>query len=175
MVRGFPSHVDLTVSDISRSVAFYEQVLGRLGYRKLPEAGAGAPCWGSEDADGGLFTIALQPARASGPHDRYAPGLHHFAFHADSRADVDRFYRFLRETKITILDAPAEYDYTPGYYAVFFADPDGLKLEFVHEPELRGRLARHDQGAITRGRKGEEVRGPARAYGVRRGRSEGPA
>ncbi len=39
----------------------------------------------------------------------------------------------------TILDPPGEYDYTPGYYAVFFADPDGLKLEVVHEPELRGR------------------------------------
>ena len=39
----------------------------------------------------------------------------------------------------TILDPPKEYDYTPGYYALFFADPDGLKLEVVHEPELRGR------------------------------------
>ena len=38
----------------------------------------------------------------------------------------------------TILDAPAHYDYTPGYYAVFFADPDGLKLEVVYEPSLRG-------------------------------------
>jgi len=36
---------------------------------------------------------------------------------------------------IAILDAPAEYpEYAPGYYAVFFADPDGLKLEFVHTP-----------------------------------------
>jgi len=44
-----------------------------------------------------------------------------------------------RRIGATILDAPAEYDYTPGYYAVFFADPDGLKLEVVHEPALRGR------------------------------------
>ena len=34
---------------------------------------------------------------------------------------------------------PAEYGYTPGYYAVFFADPDGIKLEVVFEPQLRGR------------------------------------
>jgi len=33
-------------------------------------------------------------------------------------------------------DEPAEYDYTPGYYAVFFADPDGIKLELVHEPRF---------------------------------------
>ena len=142
MIRGSPSHVDLTVTDRSRSVPFYEQVLGKLGYRRLPQAGAGAPCWGVADADGGFFTVALQPARlesASTLHDRYAPGLHHLAFHADGRADVDRFYHFLQEIQATILDAPAEYDYTPGYYAVFFADPDGLKLEVVHEPALRGR------------------------------------
>ena len=35
----------------------------------------------------------------------------------------------------TVLDAPAEYpQYGAGYYAVFFSDPDGLKLEFVHAP-----------------------------------------
>jgi hypothetical protein len=31
-----------------------------------------------------------------------------------------------------VLDTPAEYDYEPGYYAVFFSDPDDMKLEFVH-------------------------------------------
>jgi glyoxylase I family protein len=32
-----------------------------------------------------------------------------------------------------VLDAPREYpEYVPGYYAVFFADPDGIKLELVH-------------------------------------------
>jgi hypothetical protein len=36
---------------------------------------------------------------------------------------------------VTVLDAPAEYDYEPGYYAVFFTDPDGMKLEFLHVPE----------------------------------------
>ena len=98
----------------------------------------------SPDAAGGIFSIAPQAAKpesAASPHDRYMPGLHHLAFHADSRADVDAFYRFLQEIWATILDAPAEYDYTPRYYAVFFADPDGLKLEVVHEPALRGRAS----------------------------------
>lgn len=142
MIRGSLRHVDLTVSDLSHSVPFYDKVLGRVGYKRLPEAGAGAPCWGVADKAGGVFSIALQPARresAAKPHDRYAPGLHHLAFHADSRADVDDFYQFLRDIGATILDPPAEYDYTPGYYAVFFADPDGLKLEVVHEPKLKGR------------------------------------
>jgi hypothetical protein len=48
---------------------------------------------------------------------------------------VDQFHGFLRSERITVLDAPAEYpQYGKGYYAVFFADPDGLKLEVVHFP-----------------------------------------
>ncbi|KAG0021561.1 hypothetical protein BGZ81_008881 [Podila clonocystis] len=75
-------------------------------------------------------------------HHKFNPGLHHLAFNLDSRAQVDEAY-----TKITkfyadnggvnlgkILDAPAEYSYMPGYYAVFFTDPDGIKLELVHTP-----------------------------------------
>ena len=142
MIRGSLSHVDLTVTNLSRSVRFYDQVLGELGYKRLSEEGAGAPCWGVSDSVGGTFGIALQCAGhdgASKPHDRYAPGLHHLAFHADSRADVEAFHKFLVAISATVLDPPGEYDYTPGYYAVFFADPDGLKLEVVHEPDLRGR------------------------------------
>ncbi|MEN8185212.1 MAG: VOC family protein [Myxococcota bacterium] len=144
MIRGAPSHVDLTVAELATSVEFYDQVLGRLGYRQLAEAGAGAPCWAISDADGGSFTIALQAARPGSrgkPHDRYAPGLHHLAFHADGRQDVDAFHDFLLEIGARVLDPPADYEYTPGYYAVFFSDPDGLKLEVVFEPELRGRTS----------------------------------
>ena len=142
MIRGSLSHVDLTVADLTRSVDFYDRVLGRLGYRRMDGVGAGAPCWAVADASDGFFTLALKPARpqsTAARHDRYAPGLHHLAFHADSRADVDAFHDFLLEIGATVLDAPAEYGYTPGYYAVFFADPDGIKLEVVFEPQLRGR------------------------------------
>lgn len=144
MIRGSLSHLDITVSDLERSVEFYHCVLERLGYRPMYDVGAGAPCWGISDADGSCFTIALKaaaPDKRSTKHDRYAPGLHHFAFHVDSRDDVDQFYKFLLGLGTTILDPPAEYDYTPGYYAVFFADPDSLKLEAAFEPQLRGRLS----------------------------------
>lgn len=144
MIRGSPSHFDITVADLNRSVDFYDGVLGRLGYRRLDEVGAGAPCWGISDADRAFFTIALKaapPEHRLVKHDRYAPGLHHFAFHVDSQDDVDQFYDFLVRFGVTILDPPAEYGYTPGYYAVFFADPDGIKLEAVYEPKLRGRVS----------------------------------
>ena len=51
-----------------------------------------------------------------------------------AKEEVDAFFAFLVENDLAILDPPAEYDYAPGYYAVFFADPDGMKLELVYEP-----------------------------------------
>jgi catechol 2,3-dioxygenase-like lactoylglutathione lyase family enzyme len=67
--------------------------------------------------------------------DRYRVGLHHLAFKAKDRADVDELYRLLVREHVTILDPPAEYpEYGAQYYAVFFADPDGMKLEVVHFP-----------------------------------------
>ena len=119
-------------------------MLGRLGYRRLDEAGAGAPCWASPTPAGGFFTIALKSARPESKTDgarSLCAGPPHLAFHADSREDVDGFHGFLLAIGATILDPPAEYAYTPGYYAVFFADPDGIKLEVVFEPELRGRAS----------------------------------
>ena len=69
-----------------------------------------------------------------GPPDRYAVGFHHVAFRAPSRAVVDERAHWLRDEGATIESGPEEYPYSPGYYAVFFYDPDGLKLEVVHRP-----------------------------------------
>jgi glyoxylase I family protein len=60
------------------------------------------------------------------------PGLHHVAFSAQTRSDVDRVYEVLVEIGAVVLDPPAAYpQYGSGYYALFFADPDGLNLAFV--------------------------------------------
>jgi hypothetical protein len=67
-------------------------------------------------------------------YDRHAPGLNHLAFHVPSRQHVEDLHGHLCGIGAKILRAPAEYPYTPGYYAVFFADPDGMKLEIVFEP-----------------------------------------
>lgn len=132
-MRGGVNHIDLTVSDLARSAPFYESVLGYLGYRRTNERPGGVD-FDHETADG-FCSIGLVEARTRARHDRYAPGLHHLALGAASRADVDAFHAHLLATGATILDAPADYpEYGSGYYAVFFADPDGLKLEFVHWP-----------------------------------------
>ncbi len=132
-MRGSMHHLDLTVRDLAASAPFYEAVLGFLGFRRVREEPDGID-WDLRTAQGSC-SIGIKPARSIRAHDRYACGLHHFAWRAASRDDVDGLYRLLLEFGATILDPPADYPhYGAGYYAVFFADPDGLKLEFVHCP-----------------------------------------
>jgi glyoxylase I family protein len=127
-------HVDLTVSDIERSKRFYKPVMEYLGYRMTEDT---AQDLGFAAGDDNATGMVLHPARPAGRekrHDRYSPGLHHLAFRATSRAEVDGLHELLKQMRSTILDPPAVY-YPPDYYAVFFADPDGLKLEIVFKPE----------------------------------------
>ena len=131
-MRGLVHHIDLTVAYKERSRPFYDAVLGFLGYRRSADDERGSD-W---DRDGEPFhSIGIVEARGDGAariHDRYSPGLHHLAWAAESREDVDALHDLLRGIGATILDAPADYPrYGPTYYAVFFADPDGLKLEYV--------------------------------------------
>jgi len=124
-------HLDISVRDLIRSTDFYDRVLPRIGFRRIPDSPEGPLCGGSH------VEVGLQAARPSEaqPHDRFSPGLHHLAFTAPTREAVDALHRDLIALGVTILDPPAEYpDYTPGYYAVFFADLDGIKLEYVHTP-----------------------------------------
>jgi len=136
LMRGGIHHIDLTVKDAHASRAFYEAVLGFMGYG----LGDSYPIGYDFDLKRGDGFCSIGIRSESGPrtgreHDRYTPGLHHLAWEAESREDVDAMYAHLQSIGATILDAPAEYPkYGPTYYAVFFADPDGLKLEYVHKP-----------------------------------------
>ena len=45
---------------------------------------------------------------------------------------VDKLYNNLLELGVEILDPPKAYpEYTPNYYAVFYTDPNGFKMEFM--------------------------------------------
>jgi len=132
-MRGTIDHFDLTVQDVAISAPFYETLLSFLGYRRVREEPSGID-WDLLSPSGSC-SIGIKPARTARAHDRYSCGLHHLAWRAESRGDVDRLYNLLLSVPATILDPPAEYPhYDAGYYAVFFADPDRMKLEFVHFP-----------------------------------------
>lgn len=129
MALGALSHIAFTVSDLDRSAAFYDLVLGFMSYTRWP-AVDGQAKWKKP----GVGIVLIYTATADQAHDRTAPGLHHYSFEADSRTEVDALHALLVANDVTILDAPADYAYTKGYYAVFFADPDGLKLELCFAP-----------------------------------------
>jgi catechol 2,3-dioxygenase-like lactoylglutathione lyase family enzyme len=134
-MRGAVHHIDLTARDLARSAAFYDELLCFLGYRRSRSDATGVD-WDLHDAGQLVCSLGLKPARSDRVHDRYSAGLHHLAWHAAGRGDVDRLHALLVGKGVPILDAPADYPaYGAGYYAVFFADPDGLKLEFVHWPQ----------------------------------------
>jgi glyoxylase I family protein len=128
-------HVDLVVSSITRSLPFYTDLLGPLGYTRVGEVEGerGETIW---YLSGPGTSIGLRESQSDQPHDRYAIGLHHIAVEADSRMQVDEIADWVRTQGVEFESEPQEYTYIPGYYAVFFYDPDGIKLEIVYVPGL---------------------------------------
>ena len=127
-------HLQLNVRDAATALPFYRALLGYLDYRVTSEQpGVLGMSNGGTD-----FWLIAAPAdrRRHAPHRRN-PGLNQIALRVASRADVERFHEeFLKARGIpTLYGGPREYpEYRPGYYAVFFEDPDRLKLEVVHIP-----------------------------------------
>ena len=86
-------------------------------------------------------------------------GFHHYAFELASRKAVDELGAFLEKNGMTVLDPPGEY-YGDSYYAVYFADPDGMKLEaMIWAPAEEGQ-APHEICALSHQRR-RLVDGPA--------------
>lgn len=136
-MNGLIHHIDLNASDLAASKRVYGLLLDALGYTCVRDDGE---CEWDIRALQGFASIGLKQARLPGyAHDRYAPGIHHLAWSVDSRAEVDRIYALLRDD-VRILDAPALYpEYSADYYAVFFEDPDGIKLEVLNAPSFSQR------------------------------------
>ena len=130
-------HVDLVVSSIERSLPFYRELLGPLGFHRISEVEGerGETIW---YLWGPGSSIGLREAQTESEerYDRYSVGLHHLAFEAASRAVVNERAEWLRSEGAEIESGPEQYFYLPGYYAVYFYDPDGIKLEILHIPGL---------------------------------------
>ena len=133
-------HIDLVVSDFEHSLAFYRGLLRPLGWTREGEIegerSERVVYLGGEppNRDVMLSIRERQSDAHETPYDRYAIGVHHIAFRAPSRQAVDDRADWARNQGVTLESEPQEYAYTAGYYAVFFPDPDGIKLEVVHKP-----------------------------------------
>ena len=142
-------HISIRVSDFGKSKDFYGALLPFMGFRVLDEY---------EDAIGwtnGKTRFWIGKADAEGRKRRHRTGdigLHHYAFELRSRRDVDALQTFLQELGARIVD-PAD-EYYDDYYAVFFLDPDGLKLEGMKYGERQARAARKPTRRSARRRPG---------------------
>jgi glyoxylase I family protein len=114
------SHVDLVVSSIERSLAFYRGLLEPIGWSGLREMlGEQGETIHYLLVDGpGVAALGLREKRTDAhdvAYDRYAVGLHHLCFDVPSRKVVDERAQWLRDQGARIDSGPAEYAYTPGY------------------------------------------------------------
>ena len=140
-------HLVLSVGDFARSKAFYNKLLTFLGF-KLKHEYDDMAGWSNGKT---LFWIAA--ADAEGSKRKYRKGdigFHHYAFEMASRKDIDALGDFLEDNGVDIVDPPGEY-YGRDYYAVYFTDPDGMKLEaMIWGPPTRRTTKRAKQRAKQR-------------------------
>lgn len=119
-------HLSLGVSDLARATAFYDAILAALGYVRVwtGERGVGYGEPGQGDKLNLFQSEAVRPP---------AVGFH-LAFNAPSLPAVDAFHAAALSAGASDSGAPGlRPHYGPAYYAAFVVDPDGYKLEAVHQ------------------------------------------
>ena len=133
-------HLDLVCRDLERSLRFYSTVFGPLGlqppvtfpgergelihYLRFPTPGSGS--------------LGLRQADEAQEFELYAPGFHHVAFAVETDADVDAAHTVAAAAGAEILHAPRLWpEYAADYYATFFLDPDGFRLEVASKRDAR--------------------------------------
>jgi glyoxylase I family protein len=133
-------HVAIAVSNFAVSKPWYEKLFKHLGLAPAINA-TGYPHREAEGrlcifaGAGGMFSVwEAEKASQTNKFHVYNVGLHHIAFAAPSKQAVDEFHEKIKKDGVKILDAPKEYQYVPGFYAVYFSDPDGMKLEYAYTP-----------------------------------------
>ena len=121
-------HISIRVSDYQKSKAFYSKLFGFLGF-EISDEYPGTIGWTT-----GKTRYWIAEAEGRREHKIGYVGFHHYAFELRNRRDVDELQAWLEKEGVKIVD-PAD-DYYEDYYAVFFLDPDGLKLEGMKYGEL---------------------------------------
>ena len=127
-------HISIRVSDYEKSKAFYARLFSFLGFELSDDYGTTIG-WTN-----GRTRYWIAEAEGRKTHRIGDVGFHHYAFELRNRKDVDALQAFLEKERVRIVDPAAEY--YDDYYAVFFLDPDGLKLEGMKYGEKRARRKR---------------------------------
>ena len=131
-MNAFLDHILLNVSNPKISLPFYKELFVYLGYDIIrdDEEHIAARKGGTAD----FWIVQTEEKHVSGAFHRKTTGLNHLAFSVSSKEAVNVFYNeFLKPSGIkTLYDSPKHFpEYTENYYAVFFEDPDRIKLEVL--------------------------------------------
>ena len=116
-------HIDLRVRDFKKAMAFYKKLLPELGFTH----DRSDDTWGTfysagRDKPADFFGFTEDP--------NHQPNGTRIAFWSGTREEVDRIARLVRDLGGGNVEGPELCaEYSPGYYACFFEDPDGNKLE----------------------------------------------
>lgn len=129
MAQGLIHHIEINVSDLKRSADFWDWFLVELGYVPF-QMWENGQSWRIGDTY--IVFVQTEEKYMDIPYHRCRVGLNHLAFHAKSRQHVDEVSRKLKEKGVQIL-YQNQHPFAGGidHYAVFFEDPDRMKVELV--------------------------------------------
>ncbi|KAA0548166.1 hypothetical protein FZW96_10605 [Bacillus sp. BGMRC 2118] len=127
--KGLLHHLELYVSNLQQSLQFWDWFLQELGYEEYQQWEEGKSY---KLGDTYLVFVQVEEHYKQNIYHRKAVGLNHLAFHVDSREEVDELAKAVKEKGYTILYED-RYPFAggPEYYALFFEDPDRIKVEVV--------------------------------------------
>ena len=118
-------HIDLRVKNRETAQQFYSKILPEIGFR-VDKSGEKWGLFEAEDSAGVDFFGFEEEAD-------HQPNGNRISFWAESREAVNRVAGVLRQAGAKNIEGPELcVEYSRGYYAVFFEDPDGNKLEVCH-------------------------------------------
>lgn|SRR5690625_57535 len=129
MKKGLLHHIELYVSNLNKTTEFWGWLLEELGYTMFQEWENGRS-WRLDDTY--IVFVQAEDRFLDVPFHRCRVGLNHLAFYASSRDHVDEITRKLKIKDVNILYLD-RHPYAGGanHYAVYFEDPDRIKVELV--------------------------------------------
>ncbi len=127
-------HIQINVADAQVSLPFYKSLFAYFEYKTIDES---PEHLGVTNGTTDFWIIQTEQKHTGKEFHRKATGLNHICFKAHSKEDVDRFVvEFLTRQNLSLLYGTPKLfpEYKAGYYAVFFEDPDRVKLEVAYIP-----------------------------------------
>lgn len=125
------AHIQLTVTDLARSRAFWRPLFELFEMKVVFDDDR--VFYGVGGRTGICLTLAA-PDRRGERFDQQRVGLHHLCFRLRTREDVDALHSFLVDRGAHVVHPPEDGPWAEGYYSVLFEDPDGIRVEANHVP-----------------------------------------